>query len=87
MTKQCAADGCGAMFEATGPGMLGAKHRGAKSHKAKKKSAEPPDDDVGMVVPINLSARQLDRIWSTSTLEEKGLAIQTILDDQRNFPF
>ena len=83
MTKQCAAGGCEAMFEAKGAGKFCPKHRGAKPKKGKKASADAADDGVVMVVAINLSEQQLDRIWSTSTLEEKGLAIQTVLDDQR----
>lgn len=83
MEKQCAAGNCHVTFEAKGARKFCDEHRGAKAEKQPKARAEASDDEV-MVVPIDLSERQLDRLWAGLTIEEKGFAVQTVLDYQRD---
>jgi hypothetical protein len=81
MEKQCAAEGCENTFEAKGARKFCPDHATGGA-KASTRSAEP--DDAGMVVALDVCEKQLDRIWASATLEEKGLGIQSILDYQRD---
>jgi hypothetical protein len=94
--KKCAFEGCDETFE---PGYHQGRRRFCDIHfvgntaaKAKKKkrrepatpAATAPADESNLVVPIDLSTSQLDRIWVTFTIEEKGQAVQTVLNGQRD---
>jgi len=84
MQKQCASDNCEEMFETIGARKFCDLHTPAKkkgSGKAKKVQSDALEEVT--VVGIDLSEKQLDRLWSACTIEEKGLAVQTILDYQR----
>ena len=80
MMKPCAHDGCTSRFEAKGAGKFCLTHRGQPKEK---KAATASDPSAELVVPIEFSAKQLDRFWAGCTIEEKGLAVQTILEQQR----
>lgn len=79
MQKQCAVDGCEHTFEAKGARKFCDGHAGWKA--AARGKAEEADL---LVVAIDLTEKQLERILMSSTIEEKGLAVQAILEYQRN---
>lgn len=81
--KQCGFEGCEGTFEAKGARKFCDEHRGAKPDK--QQPAEASGDEE-FLVPIDLGERQLDRLWAALSLEEKGFAIQTVLDYQREQP-
>jgi hypothetical protein len=85
--KKCADQHCEETFEAKGARKFCALHAGVKkkpaSKKPKKVTASEPGAEENFVVSLDLSEKQLDRIWAGASIEEKGLGIQTILDYTR----
>lgn len=83
--KQCASPNCEETFERVGARKFCDLHATGKKKGSTRGAKKPPPEADGItVVGIDLSEKQLDRIWSGSTIEEKGLAVQAILECQRN---
>lgn len=90
MQKKCADQNCDEMFETKGARLYCDLHAGTKKPKSTKKrkpKKEKPAEDEGgeeveYCVSINLKESQLDRVWAAMTIEEKGLAVQTVFDSQ-----
>lgn len=85
-TKICADEHCEATFEAKGARKFCDLHAGVKKPaKAKKPKTKPeyePEPEL-MVVSIDVTMSELDRIWSAATIEEKAIGIQALLEYSR----
>jgi hypothetical protein len=86
--KKCAGEHCDETFEAKAARKYCDLHAGVsqrkKPNKAKPaKAAELASDEV-LVVPLTVTEVQLDQFWSKLTIEEKCLAIQTVLDSTQS---
>lgn len=84
--KKCAAEHCEEMFESgRGRRKFCDLHRPTKKHgKAKAPGAPkaPKKEAEVLAYPVTLTEAQLDRFWSHLTIDEKGYAVQQVLDLQ-----